>query len=191
MKNDIKHFDSFSFYGSKTSLNSQSSTHVQSNNNNNNKYYSNTSLDKYDTNSLLTKPNSNIIIINSNNVNDDNCMISNYIPDIQINQIDSSNTNTDTNDNQIASSLFYPYLIQYTDNRGQLYESQTYMPNDSNESSQQIQNIQFNNNNNQLIESNSPHLHLHDINSLHNHQFMKHSNCLNNDDMIIDEQMES
>lgn len=119
--NNLKYFDSFSFYGSKTSLNSQSSIQLLGSNQ---KYYSNTSLDKYDTSSLLK----DIHSLNNSNANGGVFGPMEGICEMPI---------------QANNVSLLPYLIQYTDNRGQLFESQTYIPMSLNESQMFFDNLKL------------------------------------------------
>lgn len=118
---NLKYFDSFSFYGSKTSLNSQSSIQLLGSNQTN---YSNTSLDKYDTNSLLKEMHS---ASNSNG----NIGVFGPMEGICEMPVQADNVS------------LLPYLIQYTDNRGQLFESQTYIPMSLNESQMFFDNLKL------------------------------------------------
>jgi serine/threonine protein kinase len=83
-----KYFDSFSYYGSKTSL--TSNTHNSNNNLNN----------KFDAQSLLQHSTSSL----------------------------NSSKSSLAHKNESSDNNYYPCLVQYSDNKGQLYESQTYIP---------------------------------------------------------------
>jgi serine/threonine protein kinase len=99
LKTSLKYFDSFSYYGSKTSLNSQQ---IQN-------YISNTSLDKQDSHSLLSNEHHRSqMSLNDNKLIDEQAIQNSAIHSI------------------MPDNIFYPYLVQYTDNTGHLYESQTY-----------------------------------------------------------------
>lgn len=83
-----KYFDSFSYYGSKTSLTSLT-------------HNSNHSLNKFDAQSLLQYSTSSL---------------------------SSSKSSIAHKNESITDNNCYPCVIQYSDNKGQLYESQTYIP---------------------------------------------------------------
>lgn len=125
---NLNHFDSFSYYGSINSLNAQKSNQV---------YRSESSLEQQQNDS---ETNSVISMIDQE-----------VSPPSSLNEDDDVSATTSTNNQQSVAqennNLFYPYLVQYTDINGQIYESQTFAINSN--------NVNNNNNNNNMSTSTS------------------------------------
>ena len=150
---NLKYFDSFSYYGSKTSLANQQ------------KFNSNTSLDRHlDAHSIIS--------------------IDHHMSQSSINMIDDQPAGSNNNCSN-TENFYYPYIVQYTDITGQLYDSQTYAT---------AHTEHVNNHDMRLDNEQTPNYNMFNNSCLlPNNEITKHSNNHHKTvlSMIIDEQSEN